>query len=119
MISCSHSIDGYDRILRYKQPKNQQPIFLGYMYKNNKNPESGVDVEMELGGNADKGKTSMLTIKELNQSSSALYFCAARYHSAAHHCSSVQKPQHTVFTCVFQLTALFLSLGGSLSLLRH
>lgn len=46
------------------------------MYKGNKNPETGAGVEMD--GNADKGKTSNLIIKRLNQSSSAVYFCAAR-----------------------------------------
>ncbi|KAG7511387.1 immunoglobulin lambda-1 light chain-like [Solea senegalensis] len=91
-ISCSHSIDNYDRILWYKQLNNRQLQFLGYMLANIENPESGVAVKME--GNANKDQTCTLTIKTLDLNSSAVYFCAASLHSATHHCSSVQKPHH-------------------------
>lgn len=60
---------------------------------------------MEMDGSADKDKISTLTIKGLNQSSSAVYYCAARYHSATYHCSLVQKPQQ-LLSSVLQLTAL-------------
>lgn len=53
-------------------------------------PETGVNVEMD--GNADQGKNCTLTIKEIKLNSSGVYFCAARYHSGAHHCTSIQKP---------------------------
>uniref|UniRef100_A0A3Q2P9G6 Immunoglobulin domain-containing protein n=1 Tax=Fundulus heteroclitus TaxID=8078 RepID=A0A3Q2P9G6_FUNHE len=89
-ISCSHSIQSYDVILWYKRSEDAQLQLLGHVYLDNKNPEPGVDVEM--GGRADKDEICTLTIKPLNVKSSAVYFCAARYHSAAYHCCSVQKP---------------------------
>lgn len=80
-ISCSHSIDSYDRILWYKQADDGQLQFLGYMYAKSPNPEPGLGVKME--GSANKGQTCTLTTEKLN--SSAVYFCAARLHSATYH----------------------------------
>uniref|UniRef100_A0A3P8SBL9 Ig-like domain-containing protein n=1 Tax=Amphiprion percula TaxID=161767 RepID=A0A3P8SBL9_AMPPE len=84
-ISCSHSIDGYDRIYWYKQLENRQLQFLGYMYKTNENKEKGLDEDVKMEGSADKGQTCTLTINSLSVSSSAVYFCAASYHSATYH----------------------------------
>uniref|UniRef100_A0AAQ5ZTW8 Ig-like domain-containing protein n=1 Tax=Amphiprion ocellaris TaxID=80972 RepID=A0AAQ5ZTW8_AMPOC len=84
-ISCSHSIDSYDRILWYKQLENRQLQFLGYMLAGSPVPEKGLDVDMEMEGSADKGETCTLTINSLSVSSSAVYFCAASYHSATYH----------------------------------
>uniref|UniRef100_A0A8C4FC41 Ig-like domain-containing protein n=1 Tax=Dicentrarchus labrax TaxID=13489 RepID=A0A8C4FC41_DICLA len=91
-INCSHSIQSYDRILWYKQTERQLQ-FLGYLYFNNGYPETGVKVK--IAGSANKDQNCTLTIEELQLNSSAVYFCAARLHSATYHCSSVQKPpQH-------------------------
>ena len=90
-ISCSHSIQDYNRIFWYKLSKNTQMQLLGYMSLNDEYPEDGVDVKME--GSASKDKNCTLTTEELTLSSSAVYFCAASPHSATHHCSPVQKPQ--------------------------
>uniref|UniRef100_A0A3B4XBF6 Ig-like domain-containing protein n=1 Tax=Seriola lalandi dorsalis TaxID=1841481 RepID=A0A3B4XBF6_SERLL len=100
-IKCSHSIQSYDRILWYKQLKNRQLQFLGYMVANTGKPEDGVKVK--IGGSANQGETSTLTIEGLSENNSAVYFCAASYHSDTHHCSSVQKPAQTVFISVLQL----------------
>ena len=89
-IKCSHSIDNYDRILWYKQTDDGKLQFLGYMLANSPNPEPGLGVKME--GSANKGQTCTLTTEKMN--SSAVYFCAARLHSATYHRSSVQKPPH-------------------------
>ena len=103
IISCSHSIQSYDRILWYKQ-SNGQLQYLGYIFKTDGKPETGMGVKIE--GSADKDQTCTLTIEGLNLSSSAVYFCAASYHSATYHCSSVQKPPHHIFfISVLQLTA--------------
>uniref|UniRef100_A0A3B4WTT7 Ig-like domain-containing protein n=1 Tax=Seriola lalandi dorsalis TaxID=1841481 RepID=A0A3B4WTT7_SERLL len=90
-ISCSHSDNNYNQILWYKQ-SNRQLQLLGNCYLNSGNTEDGVDVKIE--GGANKGENCTLTIERLN--SSAVYFCAASYHSASYHCSSVQKPPHQV-----------------------
>uniref|UniRef100_A0A3B4XBR0 Ig-like domain-containing protein n=1 Tax=Seriola lalandi dorsalis TaxID=1841481 RepID=A0A3B4XBR0_SERLL len=98
-ISCLHSIDNYDQILWYKQ-SNRQLQLLGNCYVNSGNIEDGVDVKIE--GGANKGENCTLTIERLN--SSAVYFCAASYHSASYHCSSVQKPLH--HTIMFSLYSI-------------
>uniref|UniRef100_A0A3Q2QKA7 Ig-like domain-containing protein n=1 Tax=Fundulus heteroclitus TaxID=8078 RepID=A0A3Q2QKA7_FUNHE len=89
-ISCSHSIQNYDRILWYRRSQDTQLHFLGYMLQSLGNPEPAANVTMK--GSANKDKTCTLIIKELRVNSSAVYFCAASYHSAAYHCCSVQKP---------------------------
>ncbi|XP_044023433.1 uncharacterized protein LOC122862178 [Siniperca chuatsi] len=94
-ISCSHSIDNYDRILWYKQMENRQLQLLGYMLGNSGTPETGVNVKIE--GNANKDQNCTLKIERLSLSSSAVYFCAARLHSATYRCSSVQKPPRHIF----------------------
>uniref|UniRef100_A0A3P8RFN8 Immunoglobulin V-set domain-containing protein n=1 Tax=Astatotilapia calliptera TaxID=8154 RepID=A0A3P8RFN8_ASTCA len=82
-ITCSHSIDSYDVILWYKQTENSQLQLLGYMYITNPFVEPGVTVT--IAENANKDKTCTLKIKDLFMNSSAVYFCAARYHSATYH----------------------------------
>uniref|UniRef100_A0A3B5QNY5 Ig-like domain-containing protein n=1 Tax=Xiphophorus maculatus TaxID=8083 RepID=A0A3B5QNY5_XIPMA len=97
-ISCSHNIQNYDvilciqtsnQILWYKQTGHQMQL-LGYTTGTSPLPEKGLNVEMA--GSADANQNCTLIIKELNVSSSAVYFCAASQHSAAVHCCSVQKP---------------------------
>lgn len=82
-INCSHSIQNYDSILWYKQLKNKQLQFLGYMYTNMDNPEAGLGVK--INGGAEKDQTCTLEIEGLNLNSNAVYFCAARLHSAIYH----------------------------------
>ena len=50
---------------------------------NNGNPENGAGVRIE--GSANKDKNCTLTIEGLKLNSSAVYFCAARLHSATYH----------------------------------
>lgn len=93
-ISCLHNISSYNQILWYKQLETQLQ-FLGYMYLNNDNPETGVNVMMN--GSARTGEKCTLTIKDIKPSSSGVYFCAASFHSAANHSTSIQKPNTTSF----------------------
>uniref|UniRef100_A0A3Q0RZ19 Ig-like domain-containing protein n=1 Tax=Amphilophus citrinellus TaxID=61819 RepID=A0A3Q0RZ19_AMPCI len=88
-IICSHSISGYDQILWYKQSQKQVQL-LGYTRFDKSFPETGVNVVMD--GDARQNQKCTLTIKEPKLNSSGVYFCAASYHSAAHHCTSIQKP---------------------------
>ncbi|XP_075209470.1 T cell receptor alpha variable 13-1 [Echeneis naucrates] len=84
-IECSHSINSYDRILWYKQLKNRQLQFLGYMNFINPYPEKELDINININGSASKDQTCTLTIEKLSEKSSAVYFCAARYHSDTPH----------------------------------
>ncbi|XP_073339013.1 M1-specific T cell receptor beta chain-like [Pagrus major] len=77
-ISCSHSIDNYNRMLWYKQT-NRELQFLGNMLARLPTPEKGLDIKLE--GSADKGQNCTLTTERLELNSSAVYFCAASYHS--------------------------------------
>ncbi|MEQ2222882.1 hypothetical protein ILYODFUR_031023 [Ilyodon furcidens] len=94
-ISCKHNIQDYTVILWYKQLKDHQMQLLGYMNVNDGYPETGVNVKIM--GQAIKGQTCILTLEEVNLSSSGVYFCAASRHSAACHCFSVQKPPNNRF----------------------
>ncbi|CAL8283868.1 unnamed protein product [Lota lota] len=81
-LSCSHSIQDYNRILWYKQQHNDKQMeFLGYILSTTANPEKGKAVAM--GGSADKDQTARLTIQNIREESSAVYFCAASIHNAA------------------------------------
>ncbi|MED6258058.1 hypothetical protein ATANTOWER_002441 [Ataeniobius toweri] len=82
LINCSHSIEGYDRILWYKHSNNKQMEFLGYNDVITGYAEPGLNVKMN--GSANKYKLCTLTVEDLSVDSSAIYFCAARYHSASY-----------------------------------
>ncbi|XP_072772214.1 uncharacterized protein [Nerophis lumbriciformis] len=82
-IQCSHSIEGYDVILWYKNVEVQMQS-MGYMSYNKGFPEKGVDVEIK--GSASVNEQCQLIIPKLNLNSSALYYCAASYHAAALSC---------------------------------
>lgn len=89
-IQCLQSIDdNHNRILWYKQ-SNSQLQLLGYMVANRGLPETGFNVSID--GSANKDQTCTLTIKRLDFNSSAVYFCAASYHSATYHWVTIQKP---------------------------
>uniref|UniRef100_A0AAX7V4N1 Immunoglobulin V-set domain-containing protein n=1 Tax=Astatotilapia calliptera TaxID=8154 RepID=A0AAX7V4N1_ASTCA len=88
-MHCSHSIQSYDTILWYKQSEKQLQL-LGYMRYDKGYPEAGVNVTMD--GDARQHKNCILTIKYLKVSSSGVYFCAAYYHSAAHHSQLKDSP---------------------------
>uniref|UniRef100_A0A3Q4M9Y9 Ig-like domain-containing protein n=1 Tax=Neolamprologus brichardi TaxID=32507 RepID=A0A3Q4M9Y9_NEOBR len=88
-IYCSHSIQSYNTILWYKQSEETLQL-LGHLRFGTGTPETGVNVIID--GGAEKEENCTLTITDLKVSSSGVYFCAASYHSASHHCTSIQKP---------------------------
>lgn len=80
-ISCSHSITGYDNILWYKQDKHKALKLLGYLNLNYPYIEN--DVKEKISFSGDGRQQSGLNISNLLLNDSAVYFCAARMHSAA------------------------------------
>uniref|UniRef100_A0A3B3XIC4 Ig-like domain-containing protein n=1 Tax=Poecilia mexicana TaxID=48701 RepID=A0A3B3XIC4_9TELE len=72
-ISCSHSIPDYDRIFWYKQSEHHEMKLLGYMLGDDGYPEKELNVKID--GSANRDKNSTLTVAELSQDSSAIYYC--------------------------------------------
>uniref|UniRef100_A0A3B5BJW5 Immunoglobulin V-set domain-containing protein n=1 Tax=Stegastes partitus TaxID=144197 RepID=A0A3B5BJW5_9TELE len=83
-ITCSHNITP-KVILWYKQLKNRQIQFLGHMVDKRGFLLKGLDEDVTIDGDANKDQNCTLTINSVSVSSSAVYFCAASYHSATYH----------------------------------
>ncbi|CAL8297274.1 unnamed protein product [Arctogadus glacialis] len=82
-LKCSHSIKDYNRILWYKQQRNDKQLqFLGYIFLKDAIPEKGMDVAMS--GSAEQDQIATLRIQNISVESSAVYFCAASFHNAAY-----------------------------------
>nr|XP_061842744.1 uncharacterized protein LOC133623543 [Nerophis lumbriciformis] len=82
-IQCIHNVPSYNLILWY-QNLDMQMQLLGYMYSDSPSTEDGVDVEIK--GSAAENRMCQLIIPNVNLNSSALYYCAASYHTAALSC---------------------------------
>ncbi|CAJ1074723.1 immunoglobulin lambda-1 light chain-like [Xyrichtys novacula] len=89
-VDCKHELQHFDRILWYKQLENKQMQFLGYMGAMFGYPEDETKVKIQ--GNAKANQKCTLRILKVDLNSSAVYFCAAAYHTAAPRCSVTQKP---------------------------
>lgn len=71
-------MEKYDRILWYKETKNKEFIFMGYLISNNANPETDFEDIITISGDAFHGYGS-LELKQLSRQSEGVYFCAAFY----------------------------------------
>uniref|UniRef100_A0A3B3I876 Ig-like domain-containing protein n=1 Tax=Oryzias latipes TaxID=8090 RepID=A0A3B3I876_ORYLA len=92
-IGCSHSIDSYNRILWYRQESGALQL-LGYMYAGSPNSEGAVTIA----GGSSKGENCTLTTETLHSPGSAVYFCAASFHSAAGPSRRCDKRKPTLVT---------------------
>uniref|UniRef100_A0A672JJQ4 Ig-like domain-containing protein n=1 Tax=Salarias fasciatus TaxID=181472 RepID=A0A672JJQ4_SALFA len=81
-IKCSHKIPSYNHILWYKQGKDKALQLLGYLNLNSVNVESEMNGKISFIG--DGRNDGSLSISDLRLNDSAVYFCAASLHSAAH-----------------------------------
>lgn len=78
-IRCSHRIPNHDLTLWYKQDKHGAMKLLGLLNLNFPSIEEDVKDKISLSG--DGRSDSSLSISDLTQSDSAVYFCAASLHS--------------------------------------
>ena len=74
-IQCSHNIPSYDRILWYKQTKDGQLTYLGYLFGKDPNPESEFKNKIDLIGFSNTNGSMM--VEKLLPKDAAVYFCAA------------------------------------------
>ncbi|KAF4102511.1 hypothetical protein G5714_017311 [Onychostoma macrolepis] len=78
VITCTHNIQSYDRILWYKQSQDSLGLkLMGNLYYNNPNEEPEFKGKIKLEGEAQTNGN--LTINSLRLNDSAVYFCAAYY----------------------------------------
>lgn len=89
VLTCSHSDQGFDLILWYKQSEDGRFIFLGYLNLNFPYPE---DQFKNIVLDGDGSSRATLTIHNLTLVDSAVYYCAARTHSVLNPLNPEQKP---------------------------
>uniref|UniRef100_A0AAR2IHA7 Ig-like domain-containing protein n=1 Tax=Pygocentrus nattereri TaxID=42514 RepID=A0AAR2IHA7_PYGNA len=77
-LQCSHSISGYTTILWYKQARNGELQFMGYLTVTSPQSEPEFSKKVKFSGRGDTNGT--LTINTLTSNDSAVYFCAAFTH---------------------------------------
>ncbi len=103
-LHCSHTNPNFNVILWYKQPLSGEMQLMGYLYRTNNNPEPDFKEKIDLLGNG--ASNSDLTLKRLSPDDSAIYYCAAREHSAVgflHFCTKTlsQTPIHYITVSLF------------------
>uniref|UniRef100_A0AAY4AEG6 Immunoglobulin V-set domain-containing protein n=1 Tax=Denticeps clupeoides TaxID=299321 RepID=A0AAY4AEG6_9TELE len=81
VFQCFHKLDNYDRILWYKYTTQRQFHFLGYLNRNYGYPEEELKNKISFTG--DGQNNASMAMSSLTPDDSAVYFCAARLHSAA------------------------------------
>lgn len=78
-FECSQRVPSYNVILWYKQSGDQDLQLLGYLYRNNKYIESGLNREIKLDG--DGASDAFLIMENVLTNDSAVYYCAAQRHT--------------------------------------
>lgn len=99
VLTCSHSDQGFELILWYKRSDDKGLIFLGYLNTMFAYPEDEFKQKIDLAG--DGRSKATLTIKNLTEDSSGVYYCAARRHSVINPHNPAQKhPYHILISVV-------------------
>uniref|UniRef100_A0A8C1SWQ6 Ig-like domain-containing protein n=1 Tax=Cyprinus carpio TaxID=7962 RepID=A0A8C1SWQ6_CYPCA len=88
-LVCEHNIPSYTRIFWYKQTLSHDLTLLGYTWNKNSVPEDNFNKKIKLDG--DGAKNGSLKILQLEASDSAMYYCAASFHSVMSSHATIQK----------------------------
>lgn len=80
ILQCSHTISNLNTILWYMQPLGGELQYMGYTYRQSVDTESFFQEKITLLGIG--ANQSFLTLKNISPNDSAVYYCAAREHSA-------------------------------------
>ncbi|TRY57903.1 hypothetical protein DNTS_014419 [Danionella cerebrum] len=80
-IKCSHQIPNYDRLLWYKQSRNKEITFMGYLIGEMGYPEEPFLNKIRIQGDSNKFKGS-LTLLNVTSENTSVYLCAAYYTAA-------------------------------------
>uniref|UniRef100_A0A8C2CEK4 Ig-like domain-containing protein n=1 Tax=Cyprinus carpio TaxID=7962 RepID=A0A8C2CEK4_CYPCA len=89
-LVCEHSIATYTMIFWYKQTQtNHGFTLLGYIWNKNYFPEDNFSKKIQLDG--DGARNGSLKILQLEASDSAMYYCAASFHSVMSSHATIQK----------------------------
>uniref|UniRef100_A0A673LZA0 Ig-like domain-containing protein n=1 Tax=Sinocyclocheilus rhinocerous TaxID=307959 RepID=A0A673LZA0_9TELE len=88
-LVCEHNIPSYTMIFWYKQTLSRDLTLLGYTWNKNSIPEDNFNKKIKLDG--DGTKNGSLKILQLEASDSAMYYCAASFHSVMSSHATIQK----------------------------
>lgn len=94
-IHCSHDDGDLDIMLWYQQKINSEMALIGYSYGMNE-PNNEDNFKDRFKQSREDTQNGKLTISNVLQPDSAVYYCAAREHSAtdSHHLLT-KSPKHT------------------------
>ncbi|KAA0711390.1 hypothetical protein E1301_Tti006319 [Triplophysa tibetana] len=115
-VTCRHKISNYDTILWYQRSQRDSEMkLIGYMYYGERTIATKFEKHFNVSGHGET--VSILHLVQLRKSEdSALYYCAAYFHSAASSASIKQKPSHLTTECnITQLHQTSYDLGVVLS----
>ncbi|XP_060788807.1 uncharacterized protein LOC132893681 [Neoarius graeffei] len=113
-INCSHDDNSLDSMYWYQQNRQTVMALIGYTYTALSDPKYEDEFKDQFKIIREDTLTGRLTISNLRQSDSAVYYCAASQHSAAHLHNSLTKTSHTSQVCylewVFYYQLVFISI---------
>lgn len=104
-MSCSHDDSNLDRMLWYQQNSRTVMALIGYTYTANGEPQYEDEFKLRFQISRQGTLAGTLTISNLHQSDSAVYYCAASMHSASHLQNTLTKThQKNVICSGFSIT---------------
>ncbi|XP_041929080.1 uncharacterized protein LOC121693602 [Alosa sapidissima] len=84
MIYCQHNVPSYYVMLWYKQTQGREMTLMAFLNIKSPNYEEPFDGKVKLDGDANKDQNNSINITSLSAQDTAVYYCAASYHSTTH-----------------------------------